>query len=254
MSLKSWYNLKRLQWALPVPVQPVKINWSHDFLATNAQLKELLARRISPFLEAQGFQYDGSYRWLGPWNNHSRQVIQVRLLKGAGGEFAWGHCFDFIPVPNGSFKGCHYQRTDKSAGLQLFVWTRELISKAEIDSRAYQFSLFGADLSDVGQRLFHVFQRSQPLGDAWFRTTQGPEELLEEAGRQSQMKNYHWPTPAYIKAFLLSALGQADKGTEELDAWFSAERQISPDLREKLSKKLRDCEDLLIGNEVGVIE
>ena len=73
---------------------------SYDFLATNTQLKELLVRRISPALEAEGYQYNGEYQWIGPWENHSRRVIRVRLLKGAGGEFAWGWCFDFIPVPN----------------------------------------------------------------------------------------------------------------------------------------------------------
>ena len=245
MSLKSWFAVKKLQRALPVPVRSEKIDFSYNFLATHTQLKELLARRISPFLEAEGFQYDGEYRWIGPWEKHSRRVVQVRLLKGAGGEFAWGYCFDFIPVPDSQFKSCHYQRTDKSAGLQLLVWTRDLISPAETGSRAYQFSLFGADLAGVERRLFQVFQRSKPLGDAWFSAARGPEPLLAEAVRQSRIKNYHWPAPAYIEAFLLSALGRTDEGAEELEAWLSGEPQVSPDLREKLRKKLRECANIM---------
>ena len=257
MGLKDWLALKKLQPSLPGSVQSAEIN--RGFLATNTQLKELLARWISPFLGAEGFQYDGEYRWIGPWENHSRRVVQVRLLKGAGGEFAWGHCFDFIPVPNNNFNGYHYQRTDKNAGLQLFVWTRDLISPAEINSRTYQFSLFGDGLAAVEQRLFQVFQRSNPLGSAWFCAVQGPESLLAEAIRQSWIKYYHWPAPAYIKAFLLSALGQADKGAEELDAWLSEERQIPPELRKKLLKKLGECANIMTepisvsGSERGIV-
>ena len=200
---------------------------SYDFLATNTQLKELLVRRISPALEAEGYQYNGEYQWIGPWENHSRRVIRVRLLKGAGGEFAWGWCFDFIPVPNGNGKGYHYERTDKSADLQLFVWSRDLISKSEINSRAYEFSLFGADLADVEQRLIQVFQRSKSLGDTWFRVS-------------------HSPTPTYIKAFLLSALDQTDEGMQELDAAFTKEYRISEELQKKLCKKLQECRNVLV--------
>lgn len=219
---------------------------SYDFLATNTQLKELLVRRISPALEAEGYQYNGEYQWIGPWENHSRRVIRVRLLKGAGGEFAWGWCFDFIPVPNGNGKGYHYERTDKSADLQLFVWSRDLISKSEINSRAYEFSLFGADLADVEQRLIQVFQRSKSLGDTWFRVSQGSDSLLAEAVRQSRQNNCHSPTPTYIKAFLLSALGQTDEGMQELDAAFAKEYRISEELQKKLCKKLQECRNVLV--------
>lgn len=245
--------LKKLQQVFRTPPRPEQTH-SYDFLGTHTQLKELLARRASPVLEGEGYWYDGEYRWLGPWEDHSRRVVQVRLLKGAGGEFAWGHCFDCIPVLNSNFRGYHYQRTDKSADLQLFVWTRDLISQAEIDSRAYQFSLFGADLADVEQRLFQVFQRSKPLGDNWFRATQGPEALLAEAFRQGRVKTCHWPDPAYIGAFLLSALGRPEEGAAALDAWFSGEHQIPAELREKLREKLRGCKDLLVRNEVEELE
>ena len=247
MSLESWFALKKLRQTVPAPVRHVKADWSHDFLATNTQLKELLARRVSPILEGEGYVYDGQYRWIGPWENHSRRVVQVRLLKGAGGEFAWGYCFDFIPVPQNGWKGYRYQRTDKSADLQLFVWTRDLLFREEIESREYQFSLFGAGPADVERRLIQVFQRSKALGDAWFQASRGPESLLAEAVRQSREKNYHWPVPAYIEAFLLSALGRPEEGLEALNPrFFAREPQIPEELREKLRGKLKGCADMMV--------
>lgn len=218
---------------------------SYRFLATNTQLKEILGRRIAPALEAEGYQYDGEYQWIGPWEQHSRRVVRVRLLKGAGGEFAFGWCFDFVPVLQNDCKGYRYQRTDRSAGLQLFVWTRDLLSDAEIGSRKYQFSLFGADLADVEQRLVRVFARSEPLGEAWFRASRGPERCLEKAAEQGEQRLGHWPAPAYIRAFLLSAMDREEEGLRALDAWFDREPQIAGDLREKLEKKLRGCRGLL---------
>lgn len=251
MRLKGWFTLKKLQRAIPAPVQPVRIDWSHRYLATNTQLKELLARRISPILEAEGYQYDDEYRWIRPWENHSRRVIQVRLLKGAGGEFAWGWCFDFVPVPQNACKGYRFQRTDKSADLQLFSWTRDLLSQKEIDSQEYQFSLFGADLNNVEERLSQVFQRSKLLGDAWFCATQSPELLLAEAMKQSQTKNYHWPAPAYVAAFLLSALGRPEEGLQRLGIWFDREPQISDELKAKLRKQLGKCANVIM-DDLGV--
>lgn len=218
---------------------------AYDVLATNTQLKEMLSRRISPLLEAEGCQYDGAYRWIGPWEDHSRRVVCVRLLKGAGGEFAWGWCFDFAPVLQNDCKGYRWQRTDRSADLQLFVWTRDLLPQAEVEGRKYQFSLFGKDLPDVEDRLLQVFERSKPLGDVWFRSSQGPRALLAEAERQSGLTLHHWPAPEYIRAFLLSALGREEEALQALDAWLDREPQIADGLREKLRNKLQECAGLL---------
>ena len=217
---------------------------SYDMLATNTQLKELLKRRVSPVLEAEGYRYDGAYQWIGPWEAYARRVVRVRLLKGAGGEFAFGWCFDFVPVLQNDGKGYRYQRTEKSAGLQLFVWTRELISPEEAGSRNYQFSLFGRDLADVERRLLRVFERSKPLGDAWFSASQGAERVLAMAGEQSRQTLNHWPAPEYIRAFLLSASGREEEGLRALNDWFAQDHQIADELQKKLRGKLRECGNL----------
>ena len=217
---------------------------SYDMLATNTQLKELLERRISPVLEAEGYRYDGAYQWIGPWEGHARRVVHVRLLKGAGGEFAFGWCFDFVPVLQNDGRGYRYQRTEKSAGLQLFVWTRDLISPKGAEGRSYQFSLFGRDLEDVERLLLQVFERSKPLGDAWFSASQGAERCLAMAGEQSRQTLNHWPAPEYIRAFLLSASGREEEGLRALNDWFAQDPQIADALREKLRGKLKECGNL----------
>jgi len=221
-----------------------KTSSSHSVLATNKQFKEMLARQVSPSLEAEGYRYDGGYQWISPWENHSRRIIHARLLKGAGGEFSWGYCFDFIPIPSNDFKGLRYARTDKSASKQLFVWAQDLV--ADTDWPAFRFSFFGADLEDVERKLHQVYERSKPLGDAWFRSTQGAEELLAEAVRQSQERNGHWPEPVYMQAFLLSALGQPEAGARALNTWLEQEPRVTVELQEKLRQKLTQCSHAMI--------
>jgi len=100
------------------------------------------------------------------------------------------------------------------------------------------------------KRLLQIFQRSKPLGDAWFYATRTPELLLAEAKKQSQKRNYHWPEPAYIQAFLLSALGQTDEGLQKLNAYFNQDHEISVELQEKLRKKLIGCKNIMITGDI----
>lgn len=221
-----------------------KTSSSYNVLATNKQFKEMLTRQVSLSLEAEGYRYDGGYQWISPWENHSRRIIRVRLLKGAGGELSWGYCFDFIPILSNDLKSFHYERTDKSAGLQLFVWAQDLVS--DTDWSAFRFSFFGTNFEDVERKLRQVYERSKPLGDAWFRSTQGAERILTEAIRQSQEKNCHWPNPVYIQAFLLSALGQPEAGLQTLNAWLVQEPKVTVELQEKLHQKLIQCSYVMI--------
>lgn len=220
------------------------------FMATCNQLKELMNQELSPILEGEGYQYDGRYQWLSPWEDHCRRIICVRLLKGAGAEFGWGYCFDFVPSIRNNLKDCYYLRTDKSAGLQLFLSAQETRCSAELgEFRNWEFSRMAKDLEEVRQLMLRTFQESKPRWEAWFRASQGPENLLAEATRQSQGKDCHWPSARYIQAFLLSAVGRPEEGLQELNAWFEQDYlELSSELKEKLRKKLGECANIIMGS------
>lgn len=57
--------LDKLTAALHAPVRGVEAAPAAR-LAANTELKERLARRIAPELEAADFTYDGAYTWYGP--------------------------------------------------------------------------------------------------------------------------------------------------------------------------------------------
>lgn len=172
---------------------------AYDFLATYPQLKELLAARISP--ELPGFSYDGGYLWYSPWEDHCRKVVRVYLLKGAGAIFQWGLCFDFLPVVNGEGRNIHYQRTDKSVGLQLFCWPPGHWGPGP--GRSCRFSLFGRDLEAVERRLMEAFREAQLLFEPWFDRCGSLPGALAEARRQMEdpAVRMNWPVPGYVLAF-----------------------------------------------------
>ncbi len=223
---------------------------SEPFLETCNQLKGLMDQELSPILEGEGYRYDGRYQWLGPWENHCRRIICVRLLKGAGAEFAWAYCFDFIPSIRNNCKDLYYVRTDKSAEIQLFLCAQEARRGVEPETFLdWEFSLMAKDLENVRQLMLHVFQKSKPRWEAWYRTTHGPENLLSEATRQGREMDCHWPSARYIRALLLSAMGKPDEGMQALNAWFEQDFvEIPAELQEKLRKKLKECANVMKGS------
>ena len=66
--------LDKLAAAFHAPVRGVRAAPS-EYLASDTELKALLARRIAPEMEAEGCTYDGQYTWYGPWEGHSRRVV-----------------------------------------------------------------------------------------------------------------------------------------------------------------------------------
>ena len=86
MSLESWFALKKLRQTVPAPVRHVKADWSHDFLATNTQLKELLARRVSPILEGEGFYRNCERSMVYSVISSAESQRVIHAIKEADGE------------------------------------------------------------------------------------------------------------------------------------------------------------------------
>ena len=229
--------LDKLTAALHTPVRSVRAAPS-EYLASDTELKAILARRIAPELEAADFTYDGAYTWYGPWEDHSRRVVEARRLKGAGVCFVWGRCFDFLPVLAGDGKRLRYMRTDKAVGRQLMGPCRTWDES---------FSL----LTDGPERLeadaAAALRRDKPLWEAWFRETEGLAACLREAERQRDNPCSSWPTPDYVRAFLLAALGRKQEGMAVMEAELDRMAtgggpEVPGEVREKLLNKLRGLE------------
>ena len=229
--------LDKLAAAFHAPVRGVRAAPS-EYLASDTELKALLARRIAPELEAEGYTYDGQYTWYGPWEGHSRRVVEARHLKGAGVCFVWGRCFDFLPVLTGDGKRLRYMRTDKTVGRQLMGPCR---------AWGESFSLLATGPEELEADASVVFLRDKPLWEAWFRETKGLPACLREAERQRDNPYSNWPTPDYVRAFLLAALGQKQEGMAVMEA--ELDRMAAgggpeppPEVREELMNKLRELE------------
>ena len=229
--------LDKLNAALHAPVRSVRAAPS-EYLASDTELKAILARRIAPEIESEGYTYDGQYTWYGPWEGYSRQVVEARRLKGAGVCFVWGRCFDFLPVLAGNGKRLRYMRTDKTMGRQLMGPCR---------AWGESFSLLATGPEELEADATAAFLRDKPLWEAWFRETKGLPACLREAERQRDNPYSSWPTPDYVRAFLLAALGRKQEAmaamAAELDR-MAAEGgpEPPPEVREKLMNKLRELE------------
>lgn len=213
------------------------------FLASHAQMKELLAETVTP--ELTGFSYDGGYLWYSPWEDRCRKVVRVYLLKGAGAVFQWGLCFDFLPVVNGEGRAFHYQRTDKSAGLQLFCWPPNHWESPGGRSapQTCRFSLFGQDMKAVERRLSEAFQEARLLFEPWFDHCGSLAGALAEARRQAEdpAARFNWPRPGYVLAFLLAANDRREEGLMALEAFLDREGKSWPlEGKDKLRKSLMD--------------
>lgn len=243
-------RIKDLQEKINAPVRGLHIEGDHSYLATCSELKEILARRVDPILSAEGYAYDGAYQWIGPWeSDHSRRIIKASLLKGAGVIFMWGRCYDFIPVLSNDRKSYRYQRTDKSAGLQMFPRPTDLHSAPipEMKGVPQEFSLFGPDLADVERRTFDAFIQTKPLWETWFGLTEGYEAAIAELDRQINYGySINWPPPAYVKAFLLAATEGADAGLAALNDYFSDSEHLqpTPEVQDKIRAKLLTLQKL----------
>ena len=165
-------------------------------------------------------------------------MVEARRLKGAGVCFVWGRCFDFLPVLAGDGKRLRYMRMDKAVGRQLMGPCRTWDES---------FSL----LTDGPERLeadaAAALRRDKPLWEAWFRETEGLAACLREAERQRDNPYSSWPTPDYVRAFLLAALGRKQAGMAVMEAELDRMAtgggpEVPGVVGEKLLTKLRGLE------------
>ncbi|MDT0557174.1 hypothetical protein RM697_00855 [Ichthyenterobacterium sp. W332] len=81
---------------------------------------EIFQGVVSPRLSKIGLKnWNGKYIWFSDFNNEGiKHVVEYNVLKGFGGSFSFGNCFDFVPTISGKKLVNH--RTDKSTKIIYF--------------------------------------------------------------------------------------------------------------------------------------
>ncbi len=180
---------------------------------SSASRKRILTNALSPLLQKVGVnKYDGNYLWYSDFNQDGiRRVFKYSLLKGDSGVFTWAVCIKHIPTVS-SAKKLQYHKTDKNIATHLWEWPAGYSVSLERD-------VMPTDLiSQSGEKQFRrdlqdVFSKYQSDIADWYRRTDTLAGCLEVANAQiahGGMYALRWPTPNYVKIFLLAMLGDKD--------------------------------------------
>ena len=91
---------------------------------------EILNNQVTPLCQSMGLSiWNGKYKWFSKFNDFGiKHVLEYVPLKGYGGCFAYGNCFDFVPTLSG--KRLNHHRTDKSTEIiyykKFFDWRNSI--------------------------------------------------------------------------------------------------------------------------------
>jgi len=199
------------------------------------EIDELIQGQFAPKLAGSGFTQVKPRRWIRSTKAPIREIVQVVALKGASYIPVWGVSVDFIPHRAGRRFAWH--RTERSALFDLRV--DPLDWPDEEAAERFKFGRF-AGRGAVGRGQFGTRSPSRAIkrsaaatvraSATWFDRIDGLgslRQLFEEA----QARPVHrFSFDGYVQhrlayAFVLAALGETERGDEELAAWLELHGQ-----------------------------
>jgi hypothetical protein len=149
--------------------------------------------------------------WTRPITKEIREVVQLKVLKGAQYDIDYGVCCTWVPVSTGGNRVGSWPRTLKQTRLHLWVdhFTQDADPRQWIST------------SDGEQALRHQSQQAgrhvMERAPAWWQTVATPEGVLAEAQRQGSNRfDIHVPRARLIAAFTLARLGDLSAARTEL--------------------------------------
>ncbi|MBQ8598090.1 MAG: hypothetical protein IJ409_09905 [Lachnospiraceae bacterium] len=204
--------------------------------------KEYIPILLSPLLEQKfHMQYLGNYKWCGPWENGTRKILQLFLLKGDTAVFEWGYNYSFLPIIQS--RKLTYQRTDKNAAAQLRDLPAAFIDFE--DWKPFCIPMHSDSEAKLTAQIKAVYNRTLPFIQDWYKRTATSDGMINEADFQINHQNYYkffFPSQPYVKAFLLAVNGQGKEAEAVLES-SDEYREADEDIRRKLMKKLTECKD-----------
>lgn len=191
----------------------------------------IVASHLNPRLRALGFVQVTPRRWVDGSAPPIRRLFEMRLLKGAAMEPAWGFSLDFVPhFSNG--KVC-WHRSNRSAKFDVPV---------EMKSRSYASFLHGADRLnyDLERQLPVALERAQ---DTWSLGSNpaGVLHILREIRerRIGYFYVYFDEQLPLTSMFLSAKIGDLAGAQAELEA-YAAKYELAEAVSAKLAKHLRE--------------
>jgi len=220
---------------------------------THTEFKELLDLELTPVMRERGLTYDGRYTWYGEMNNSMRKSISAYLLK-SGAIFRWAITFDFIPWVSGN--RLVYSRTEKNIFAHLYEYPHDFYAASESweaqerwansTCRMTQMALDG--IQKIIDSIHTAFAHDLKWFDKWHSEFNTIDDALRMVNAKimphGELMYYNfYPSPVYIKAFLLAATDNKEEGRCLLQRHFEHEHiylSWSDDIKNKLLKKLDD--------------
>lgn len=180
---------------------------------SNASRKRILTQVLNPLLQKAGLnRFDGNYLWFSDFNQDGiRRVFKYSLAKGDMGLFTWGVCIKHIPTVSSS-KRLQYHKNDKNIALHLWDWPEGYSISLEKDVEPKDL------VAQSGEKQFRrdlqeMFFKHRIAMEEWYVKTDTLAGCLQVADDQINhggTYSLRWPTPNYIKIFLLALLGDKD--------------------------------------------
>jgi len=203
-------------------------------------LKVILDDNITPIASEIGLKWNGKGMWIGSSENGIKKIISHRVGKGLMGTLAWGMCYDFLPIVSG--KRVIFQRTFKSAGLQLFQSSvnDDNFSRDKSDLENGVTSTWGEkECRKSVSKL--ILKRKNEIFN-WLENGKTLDGSIHIALEQMEDENYnlHWPNPKYVASFLYAKKGLKKKGIEMLMEVDKERLNHEREILEKLKKRLTD--------------
>ena len=221
---------------------------------THTEFKQLLNKELSPSMAKRGLQYDGQYTWFGEMENNMRKSVSVYLLKGASAIFRWSVTFDFIPWPSGN--RLVYSKTDKIISPHLYEYPIDFYKSFESENgnkvwrrSPCKMTMMGKDLKEIVGSIHTAFSHDLKHFDNWHSEFTSINDAIRMASTKispngEPLYPFFYPSPIYVKAFLLAAAGDKDMGMDLLEQYLLNENDLcsswSNEIKSKLKRRLDD--------------
>ncbi len=196
----------------------------------NARIQSVLTPRVTPHLEALGFEEQKPLHWLRSDDQPVRQLFAFARWKAGGFAPRWGLSLDYVPHIAGSKVAWH--RTEKSARFDIlieahdyedYVGTHHVFGEQHLAEHVEEIALAGLRRAEEFWRRFRTV-RDMPDAVEWWKAS------FDKGGRYFLMKGNLQLT----YAFSLAVNGRMQEARSTLEAYLER-----PMAREKHAAQLR---------------
>ena len=190
-----------------------------DAPLTNATIRKHLGTVLAPLLDSLGMpRHDGDFLWFSDFNQDGiRRVFKYSQVKSSAGLFSWGVCLRHVPTIS-AMRKLQYHWTDKNITLHLWEWPRGYFTSLEHDVEPTDIISLESEKA-LKRDALEVISRYRTEIEAWYKqsdTLAGCTAIADKQIQHGGAYNLRWPSPHYVKIFLLGLQGRKAEAKELL--------------------------------------